>query len=105
MIGADLVRLVVVPAVRGLHQLQEFVLQALGLEITLFLGDPFMQPEMRFDDEFAHGIPSYDQFLFGTASINSPSALAKLAVPAAAPRKWPSLATTRSCEGTMKVNC
>ena len=49
--------LVVVLALGGADQLAEFVVEALVAEIALFLGDPFLQPEMRFDHELGHGDP------------------------------------------------
>src|SRR6185437_16240440 len=54
LVGADLVALVVDLAVGLLHQLLEDVIEALVLEVALLLRDPFLQPEVRFDDEFAH---------------------------------------------------
>src|SRR4029079_14753859 len=47
-------------AVARLHQLAELVVEPLVLEVTLLLSDPFMQAEMRFDDEFlfGHGLSS-----------------------------------------------
>src|SRR5215471_8262452 len=54
MIGADLVLGVVVLAVGRLHKLEEFVIQAFGLEVALLFRDPFVQAEMRLDDEFRH---------------------------------------------------
>ena len=53
-IGADLVALVVNLAVGRAHQLAEFVVQAFLAEIVFFLRHPFLQAEMRFDDEFRH---------------------------------------------------
>jgi hypothetical protein len=35
----------------------ELVIEAFGGEIPLLLGDPFLQPEMRSNDEFRHGLP------------------------------------------------
>ena len=53
LIGADLVALcrATLPSGR-LHFLAEFVVQAFVLEVALLLGDPFLQPEVRLDDEF-----------------------------------------------------
>src|SRR5262249_55949336 len=50
--GADLVALVVMRAVRRLDQFLEDVIKALSLEVTLLLRHPFLQPEVRLDDEF-----------------------------------------------------
>src|SRR5438477_10269277 len=63
--GADLVALVVVRPAGRLDQLAEFVVEPLILEVALLLGDPFLQPEVRLDDEFLLGhrallIPSPD---------------------------------------------
>ena len=41
-------------AVLGGKLVMEFVVDAFGGEITLLLGDPFVQPHMRRDDEFGH---------------------------------------------------
>src|SRR6185503_10164094 len=41
----------------------------------------------------------------GTARSSSASAAPRLSVAWATPLKWPSRATTRSCEGTITVNC
>jgi hypothetical protein len=38
----------------GFHLLAKFVFQSLRGEITLFLGDPLMQPKVRPYDEFRH---------------------------------------------------
>src|SRR6476660_1749224 len=51
-----LIDLVVMLAGRRADQFAEFVVEAFGAEIALFLGNPFLQPEVRFDDEFAHGV-------------------------------------------------
>src|SRR5438477_13036388 len=53
--GADLVALVMVRPAGRLDQLAEFVVEPLILEVALLLGDPFLQPEMRLDDEFLLG--------------------------------------------------
>ena len=55
--GADLVALVMVRAVARLDQFPKFVVEARVLEVALLLGDPFLQAEMRLDDEFffCHG--------------------------------------------------
>ena len=50
-----LVDLVVVLALGRADQLAEFVVETFGAKIALFLGDPLLQPKMRFDDELAHG--------------------------------------------------
>jgi hypothetical protein len=42
---------VVAPA-GGADVLVELVVEVLGREIAFLLGDPFLQPEMRLDDEF-----------------------------------------------------
>ena len=56
LIGADLVaELWPLPDAR-IHRLAEFVIETFGGEIALLLGDPFLQPEMRRDDEFRHGL-------------------------------------------------
>ena len=55
LIRADLVALVVVLAVGRLDQLAEDVVEAFVFEVALLFGDPFLQPEMRFDDEFFLG--------------------------------------------------
>src|SRR6185312_17091269 len=53
------VRLVVVLAFAGADQLAEFIVEPLGAKIALLLGDPFLQPEMRFDHEFRHAFPPW----------------------------------------------
>src|SRR4051794_30596217 len=55
MIGAAFVCGLMVLAVRRLHQLKELVIEAFGSKVALLLGHPFLQAEMRFDDEFGHG--------------------------------------------------
>ena len=50
-----LVDLVVVLARGRADQFAEFVVETFGAKIALFLGDPFLQPKMRFNDELAHG--------------------------------------------------
>src|SRR5436190_4932112 len=55
LIGADLVALVVVRAAGRLDQFAEFVVEAFVPEVALLLGDPFLQPEVRLDDEFVLG--------------------------------------------------
>src|SRR5215475_9425077 len=49
-----LIDLVVVLALGRADQLAEFIVEPLGAEIALLLGDPFLQAEMRFDHEFRH---------------------------------------------------
>ena len=51
--GADLAALGVVGAAAGADQLAELVVEALGAEVALLLGDPFLQTEVRLDDELA----------------------------------------------------
>src|SRR5271155_3794581 len=41
----------------GGEGLAEFVIQALGREIALLFGDPFMKPHVRSDGEFGHTFP------------------------------------------------
>ncbi len=53
--GADLGALVVNLAVGLAHHFAELVVEPFFAEIILLLGDPFLQPEVRFDDEFSHG--------------------------------------------------
>ena len=53
-IGADLVALVVDLAVGRLAPARGIRIEPFVLEIALLLGDPFLQAEMRFDDEFGH---------------------------------------------------
>ena len=53
--GADLGALVVNLAVGLAHHLAELVVESFFPEIILLLGYPFLQPEVRFDDEFGHG--------------------------------------------------
>jgi hypothetical protein len=55
LIGADLVALVVMAATGRSDMLAELVIETLSGEVALFFGDPFLQPEMRLDDEFWHG--------------------------------------------------
>src|SRR6185503_20654318 len=52
--GADLVALDVVGAAAGADELLELVVEALGAEVALLLGDPLLQTEMRLDDELGH---------------------------------------------------
>jgi hypothetical protein len=55
VVGADLVRRGVrVREVLALESLAELVVQPLGAEVPLLLGDPFMEPEVRGDEEFGH---------------------------------------------------
>src|SRR5215831_865140 len=44
----------VVSGIPRIHGFAELVLETLSRKISLFLGNPFLQPEMRRDDEFAH---------------------------------------------------
>src|SRR6202008_713584 len=64
-----------------LHQLLEDVVEPFVLEVALLLGDPFLQPEVRLDDELllAHA------FLLGWIEISSSSGL--FASPASARRR------------------
>ena len=56
LIGADLVAaFVMVAAIGRSDMLVELVIETLGGEVALFLGDPFLQSEMRLDGEFWHG--------------------------------------------------
>ena len=55
LVGAHLVAAVVDLAVRRLDQLAEDVVEALRREVALLLGDPFLQAEVRLDDELRHG--------------------------------------------------
>ena len=48
--------LVVVLAFGRADQFAEFVIQALIAKIAFLFRDPFLKPEMRFDDELGHGI-------------------------------------------------
>jgi hypothetical protein len=50
--SADLVALVVMLAVGRLDQLAKLVVEAFRAEIALVVGDPFLQAEVRFDQEF-----------------------------------------------------
>src|SRR5262249_40086045 len=52
---ADLVTLVVVLPVGRLGQFLGVVVESCLLEVALLLGPPFLQPEVRFDDEFLLG--------------------------------------------------
>jgi len=58
LIGADplAARVMVLPAGRA-DLLAKLVIEALGREVPLLLGDPFLQSKMRLYDEFAHGFP------------------------------------------------
>jgi hypothetical protein len=57
----DLVAPVVVPAVAGLDQLLEHVVETCVPEVPLLVGNPFLQAEMRLDDEgrFNHFRPPF----------------------------------------------
>jgi len=55
LIGADLAAELMAAGGGRIHGLAKFVVETLGGEIALHLGDPFLQPEMRSDDEFRHG--------------------------------------------------
>jgi hypothetical protein len=48
-----------------LDQFPELVVEAFILEVALLLGDPFLQTEMRLDDEF----------LFGHGALPYPAAI------------------------------
>jgi len=65
LIGADLVADVVAAARSGIHGLAELVVETFGGEIAFLLGDPFVQPEMRRDDEFRHRVPPLSRFCGG----------------------------------------
>src|SRR5262249_8528242 len=52
---ADLVALVMVLAVSRLDQLLEHVVEPFILEVAFLLCHPFLQPEVRLDDEFVLG--------------------------------------------------
>ena len=55
LVGADLLAaLVVMPPFGRADQLAKLVIEPFVPEIALFLGDPFLKPEMRLDDEFGH---------------------------------------------------
>src|SRR6185437_8119439 len=41
-------------AARRTNQLAEFVVEAFLAEVVLLFGDPFLQAEMRFNQEFRH---------------------------------------------------
>ena len=47
------------------------VIETFGREISLFLGDPFLQPEMRLDDEFGHAFPLARERLSAMSSTHS----------------------------------
>jgi hypothetical protein len=49
--------LVVVLTLGRADQFAEFVVQSLIAKITLLFRNPFLKPEMRFDDELGHGDP------------------------------------------------
>ena len=53
-----LIDLVVVLAFGRADQLPEFILQPFREKIALLLRNPFLQPEVRLYDEFAHGASS-----------------------------------------------
>src|SRR5579864_4618350 len=55
LVGHDLVAEVVTLAVLGDELVAEFVVEALGGEVALLLGDPLLEPHMRRDHEFGHG--------------------------------------------------
>jgi len=40
----------------GADQLAKFIVETFGAEITLLIGDPFLQAKMRLDDELAPGV-------------------------------------------------
>jgi hypothetical protein len=63
LIGADLVDDVMAAAGARLHGLAKFVIEALRGEVTLLLGDPNLQPEMRRYDEFGHGVSSVSSLI------------------------------------------
>ena len=44
-------------------QLAEFVFETLAGEVAFLVGDPFLQPEVRRDDEFCHGCVPFDFLL------------------------------------------
>src|SRR5207248_9729101 len=52
--GADFVAFVVNLTVGRAHQFAEFIIKPLGAEITFFFRYPFVQTEMRLDDEICH---------------------------------------------------
>ena len=56
LIGPDLVALVVMLSVGRTDQLAKLVVEALGGEISLLVRDPFLQAEVRLDDELGHGL-------------------------------------------------
>src|SRR5262245_29430957 len=54
---ADLVAEIVRGTVARLDGLTEFVVESLGFEVALLLRDPFVQPEVRFDQKRHLGPP------------------------------------------------
>src|SRR6202043_4271806 len=71
LIGADLVADVMAAARSRIHGLAELVVEAFGGEIAFLLGDPFVQPEMRRDDEFRHRAPPLSRFCSGGCFTHS----------------------------------
>src|SRR6476660_10620112 len=57
LIGADFVALVVNLSVGCAQQLAEFVFESFLAEVVFLFGHPFLQAEMRFDEEFRHVCP------------------------------------------------
>src|SRR5262245_37700885 len=53
--GADLAGHGVMGAAARPNELAEFVVEAFAGEVALLLGHPFLQAEVRFDDELGHG--------------------------------------------------
>ena len=65
LVGADLVAEVVVRVPSVDVTVAELVVEPLGREIALLLGDPLVQPEVRRDDEPGHWPPPWlGGFLF-----------------------------------------
>src|SRR5215510_10729889 len=57
MIGPDPIAEMLLPGVPRADGRAEFVVEAFLREIALFFRDPFLQPEVRRDDELGHGGP------------------------------------------------
>jgi len=58
LVGADLVRRRMrLGEVLTLEGLAELVIEAFRFEIALLLSHPFMEPEVRRDEEFGHFVP------------------------------------------------
>src|SRR5258708_36968858 len=88
--------LVVVLAVTRTDQLAELVVEAFGVEIALLLGNPLLQPKVRFDDELAHGGSSCDRKSARPFDQVASNPISSAPSPTCSPPANPTLLTVRA---------